>query len=82
MIMIMMMQRNFLPSRSRLGLPTTAIGTVVQQDACGKCATVKQNKKMRVATVDVWTMVGRNREVVETFVENNLQERRIRLIRY
>ena len=62
---MMINQRNIIPDRSRPGLTTTAIGAVVQQGVYGKCATVGENEKMGVATVNVGTMVVRSREVVE-----------------
>jgi exonuclease III len=59
----------FIPDQSWPGLPTTATGAVAQPGACGNWATVEQNKnenkKIRMATVNVGTMVGRSREVVE-----------------
>jgi len=65
MMMMMIIQRNFIPVQSWPGLPTTTIGAVVQQGAYGKCATVGQYVKVRVTTVNVGTMVGRIREEVE-----------------
>jgi len=45
---------------------------VVEQDVYGKCATVGQNVKARLATVNVGTMVRRSREVVEMLARRRI----------
>ena len=77
----MAQNRNFMPDRSRPGLPTTATITVDQQGGSGKCTTVGKCVReevvnhVRIGTVNVGTMTGRGREIVDL-----MERRKIRIL--
>jgi len=72
--MMMMIQRNFIPDRSWPGIPTTAVGAVVQQCAYGKCASATVGQNVKVATDNAGTMVGRSRAVIEMLARRRADE--------
>ena len=58
-------KRNTILDRTRPRIKTPAIGVIAQQGTYGKWTTVVQKDIVRVCTINVGTMKGRSREVVE-----------------
>ena len=58
-------KRNTILDRTRPRIKTPAIGVIAQQGTDGKWTTVVQKGIVRICTINVGTMKGRSREVVE-----------------
>ena len=53
-------------------IKTPAIGDIAQQSIDGKCNTVEQIDVVRIGTINVETMKGRNREVGEMLTKRRI----------
>ena len=58
-------KRHTILDRTRPRIKTPAIGVMAQQGTDGKWTTVVQKGIVRICTINVGTMKGRSREVVE-----------------
>ena len=58
-------KRNTILDRTRPRIKTHAIGVIAQQGTYGKWTTVVQKDIVKVCTINVGTMKGKSREIVE-----------------
>ena len=69
--MIRKKQHNIL-DRTQTRIKTPTIGVIAQQGTDGKWTTVVQKGIVRICTINVGTMKGRSREVVEMLVRRRV----------